>query len=606
MKGSSTLNKSYSTMSFRKTWNSFNSTKTSFYTNYHNSSDIQESAEANNYYYPLKSKDVIVNSKNDAISNPVFLDRTVKRLEIWDKENIIAYSSLAAQLQQSQTQTANIIKKKKQEKSNNKSAIISSYSLSGKQKETLNYFKLNKSRLSERLSQTLNKLRVIQDQREDVDQENESREKLINTYKELAIIKIKKNKYQQILNDTFSLLDMANREYNLSVDVLKERIKGVQKYYDAFINQAPKNEETKNEKEESNEPPPIKKTFERKLTKRHSVIPPGQTNNEKDIFEERTKKYAEYLTIVEDINKEIKRYEDKYNKIKEDLTGLIKDIKEKIAKYSKEKEILTKQFDSIILDEKNYYLSLLKRGEQTRREGLSWIVKCLIQLGVKMDYSFFPTFLDNDQINYIIKVAELKNERDQLDSMMKLFTYRQNVINMHITKEALALEIKQTMKDILEFDYSFYNKKLKYFFFDQFKEILGSSFISSSTIKELENVFKDYIFLMRTICKNVLNNNYIVRTVNDIKHEMIKGNYSYKIKMQSYKNKNKEEYDEDIEILKRRKKDISLALEVIVRTQVKKFKEKYNYFTNKYCTKTQMRYQFIYKALFGNGIQCVI
>ena len=604
MKGSSTLNKSYSTMSFRKTWNSLNSTKSSFYTNNHNSSDIQESAESHNYYYPLKSKDVIVNSKNEAISNPVFLDRTVKRLEIWDKENIIAYSSLATQLQKLQTQTA-AIKKKKEEKSNNKSAIIS-YSLSDKQKESLNYFRLNKSRLSEQLSQTLNKLRIIQDQREDVDQENESREKLINTYKKLAIIKIKKNKYQQILNDTFSLLDMANREYNLSVDVLKERIKGVQKYYDAFINQAPKNEEVKNEQEESNEPPSIKKTFERKLTKRHIVVTPGQTNKEKDIFEERTKKYAEYLTIVEDINKEIKRYEDKYNKIKEDLTGLIKEIKEKIAKYSKDKEILTKQFDSIILDEKNYYLGLLKRGEQTRREGLSWIVKCLIQLGVKMDYSFFPTFLDNDQINYIIQVAELKNEREQLDSMMKLFTYRQNMINMHITKEALALEIKQTMKDILEFDYSFYNKKLKYFFFDQFKAILGSSFISSSTIKELENVFKDYIFLMRTICKNVLNNNYIIRTVNEIKHEMVKGNYSYQIKMQSYKRKNKEEYDEDIEILKRRKKDISLALEVLVRTQVKKFKEKYNYFTNKYCTKTQMRYQFIYKALFGNGIQCVI
>ena len=201
MKGSSTLNKSYSTMSFRKTWNSLNSTKSSFYTNNHNSSDIQESAESHNYYYPLKSKDVIVNSKNEAISNPVFLDRTVKRLEIWDKENIIAYSSLATQLQKLQTQTA-AIKKKKEEKSNNKSAIIS-YSLSGKQKESLNYFRLNKSRLSEQLSQTLNKLRIIQDQREDVDQENESREKLINTYKKLAIIKIKKNKYQQILNDTF-------------------------------------------------------------------------------------------------------------------------------------------------------------------------------------------------------------------------------------------------------------------------------------------------------------------------------------------------------------------------------------------------------------------
>ena len=116
---------------------------------------------------------MIVNSKNEAISNPVFLDRTVKRLEIWDKENIIAYSSLATRLQKLQTQTA-AIKKKKEEKSNNKSANIS-YSLSGKQKESLNYFRLNKSRLSEQLSQTLNKLRIIQDQREDVDQENESR-----------------------------------------------------------------------------------------------------------------------------------------------------------------------------------------------------------------------------------------------------------------------------------------------------------------------------------------------------------------------------------------------------------------------------------------------
>lgn len=189
---------------------------------------------------------------------------------------------------------------------------------------------------------------------------------------------------------------------------------------------------------------------------------------------------------------------------------------------------------------------------------------------------------------------------------MKLFTYRQTMINMHITKEALALEIKQTMKDILEFDYSFYNKKLKYFFFDQFKEILGSSFISSSTIRELENVFKDYIFLMRTICKNVLNNNFIIKTVNEIKHEMIKGNYSYRIKMQSYKNYIFFIFFLTFDILKRRMKDISLALEVLVRTQVKKFKEKYNYFTNKYCTKTQMRYQFIYKALFGNGIQSVI
>ena len=38
-----------------------------------------------------------------------------------------------------------------------------------------------------------------------------------------------------MLDQTYRLLDKARTEYSLSVDILKERIKSVQKFYNAFI-----------------------------------------------------------------------------------------------------------------------------------------------------------------------------------------------------------------------------------------------------------------------------------------------------------------------------------------------------------------------------------
>ena len=54
-----------------------------------------------------------------------------------------------------------------------------------------------------------------------------------------------------------------------------------------------------------------------------------------------------------------------------------------------------------------YYLDILKEGNDTRNEGLSWIVKEIFYLGKNALISYFPKYLDDISIQYIINQAKL-------------------------------------------------------------------------------------------------------------------------------------------------------------------------------------------------------
>ena len=64
--------------------------------------------------------------------------------------------------------------------------------------------------------------------------EMNQREEISAIYKNILINKIKKKKFIEVLDGTYKILDKARTEYSLSVDILKERIKAVQKYYNAL------------------------------------------------------------------------------------------------------------------------------------------------------------------------------------------------------------------------------------------------------------------------------------------------------------------------------------------------------------------------------------
>lgn len=62
----------------------------------------------------------------------------------------------------------------------------------------------------------------------------------------------------------------------------------------------------------------------------------------------------------------------------------------------------------------NHYKTLLLEGEDTRSEGLQWIVKALWKLGEAVPTENFPQFLDDDAVHCILFLAQKSMEIEDL------------------------------------------------------------------------------------------------------------------------------------------------------------------------------------------------
>lgn len=86
--------------------------------------------------------------------------------------------------------------------------------------------------------------------------------------------------------------------------------------------------------------------------------------------------------------------------IKNNLKNAISVIDQEISKVREE---LKKVKDELL----SHYHSLLKKGRDTRQEGLVWIIKEIILLGSNVILSCLPNFLDESCISYLFNVQYL-------------------------------------------------------------------------------------------------------------------------------------------------------------------------------------------------------
>lgn len=124
--------------------------------------------------------------------------------------------------------------------------------------------------------------------------------------------------------------------------------------------------------------------------------------------------YVEYISIHDDIIKEIQNYEKKYDNIQGELNNIISNIKMKIEEINNDSNKMRLIQQRLSQNQIKYYLNKLKKGIDIRYEGLSWIVTRLIELNVQIDSSLFPDFLDQEQIKYIILISKYGYEINQL------------------------------------------------------------------------------------------------------------------------------------------------------------------------------------------------
>ena len=361
------------------------------------------------------------------------------------------------------------------------------------------------------------------------------RKVLMDLYEKILLNKLKKRRYENILDDTYHLLDNARTESNLCIDILKERIKSVEKYYEAFIND--------NNKTQSNE-------SKKKNRKKTSI----------EILEEKIKKYNEYIIIRDDILSEIKGYKNRLEEINKQLTKIIFNSKEKI-KECREIGIKYKYlFVELRNEQKKYYLDILKKGSDTRNEGLSWVIKRLLELKVNLDKSMFPYFLDNEQIDYLINISKLSFERSQLKLMLNTLKHRhkknRSDSNINIT--------------------NFNEKRHEDNVINYIKGNLNPNIFSNKRIEQMQKLYVKYEESSRNIITKKLEENEIKRIV--LKHK--KQIHQYAINKNIcddekdnllhnfMKNESQKKYFDDIIQLNNRIKELNEFIDTLIKKEI--------------------------------------
>ena len=450
---------------------------------------------------------------------------------------------------------------------------------------------------------------IIQFQKQQRQIEMVRRDEIAVVYKNIIINKLKKKKFIEVLDQTYRLLDKARTEYSLSVDILKDRIKSVQKYYNAFIVSVDaKAIDTKKSMH-------IKNSLfsnshmdsETELSKRSKIKKTGL-----DIYEEKIKKYREYLMIVEDINKEIKNYDDKFDLIQSDLDSLLKISSDKIDQLTISTRQLKYIFKELNNQQTQYYLNILKKGTDTRTEGLSWVVKRLMELNIPIDNSIFPGYLDQEQIDYIIQISKLGFESAQLKQILEALRNRQTGIKLKKKYFCGFLE-KETEKYTKKFEgIKVFNLDINNID-DFFKDDVCNSFKSLNKLKDSNtlNYHKNKFDYKSKALQNIIENIQIKSIVENLKQQITKYSQGEGSLVRKDRGKNNiinyllaqdknKDYFKDVIILSERIQKLSDFIKKMRKEEFLIFEEKFKYGDLK-DERSKNFYDKVFNALFGSS-----
>ena len=126
--------------------------------------------------------------------------------------------------------------------------------------------------------------------------------------------------------------------------------------------------------------------------------------------------------IKKSMTEEKQKYADDMEKIQKEKEKIIKDIKR-----IEEEMLYYKQVnDELIKEHRQYYMDILKNGYDSRGEGMIWCVRNLLELQTNLEYHHFPKFLTHEEIDYLIKIANISLEEIQLKIILKTLKKKQS------------------------------------------------------------------------------------------------------------------------------------------------------------------------------------
>ncbi len=147
------------------------------------------------------------------------------------------------------------------------------------------------------------------------------------------------------------------------------------------------------------------------------------------------------------------------NERKKEVIQKIKLCEEELKTFKEERNKIKKE---LLL----HYHNLLSKGKDTRKDGLSWIIRAIWNLKTNVLMSYLPKFLDNESISFLFSysikktkmnsmykiIQELSNKIKQIEENMDKKTEKRK-----ISKEKTIDEDYSNTIDVNNFDYNGYN-----------------------------------------------------------------------------------------------------------------------------------------------------
>ena len=438
--------------------------------------------------------------------------------------------------------------------------------------------------------------------KERLDYENQLHNELIfvnNIIYNRKFVKKEKNKE---MNKVFIQLDKLRHEYE------QKKNKCLKKFYSILeqanleydnlvykkLNEAKKVQENKSLSEHL-------KKLERLKTKQTLII---ELKNLEFIHQNKISSIdSEKTKEIEGIRKEYNTQFEEIEKRKKLLETEIKIINNELNYYRNINEELQKEF-------RLYYLDILKKGNDCRKDGLVWVVKNLLELQINLEYHHFPKYLSHEQINYLKSLARLILEENELKIILKVLKKKQkdnrdneNIEYMNLFETLSNERYNKYKNEKINREKQESKEKKRYE-----EEIL---LIKKEIDKKFSKVYKNNeealkIFFGKSLEEEKLQNiiYYIKKALYNDENIFQYENKTSIIDAFIGKTKNKDMFELIIKITKR-----LYEIEQKMKNMIKKEKENYlEYYNNNKGSRTQsINYvyhkEMIKRCLFGNKIE---
>ena len=332
----------------------------------------------------------------------------------------------------------------------------------------------------------------------------------------------------------------------------------------------------------------------------------------KNNFQQQSEFLAQKNSIENEYKSKFAEIEKRKIKLNEEYENLNKEIKFCHNMHKKAKSKLEQRIKIL----SSYYYQILKKGIDVRHTGLTWVIVRLLELGAFIDKHHFPTFLNDEQVCYLMKIGTKTYELSEFVKLFQILKKKQKNLREKHIKDNIDKEKKvkdEQFNKIKEFNK---NKKFQ----------IGNDYMEY--IEEIQRKYENVINVCLNENKEEAN---IAKISHDLKHYIlhdrenennlnnIKIGKSKKLdllfipgSLSEYfaKDKRFRQYFDDVFYLN---EEINKRKEILNKEKqsyLNKYRAKAlrgalfgnNEANNKYKKKKTTENEIVYAALFGNGI----